>query len=56
MVCARASGGSGVGLTISRHLAWAMGGDITAASPGEGQGSTFTLTLPLHKAGGAGEL
>lgn len=47
---ARKSGGSGIGLTIARHLAWAMGGDITAASEGEGKGSTFTLTLPLaHK-------
>ncbi len=44
---ARQSGGSGIGLTISRHLAWAMGGDITVASEGEGKGSTFTLTLPL---------
>jgi histidine kinase len=43
---ARASGGSGIGLTIARHLAWAMGGDLTAASVGQGQGSTFTLTLP----------
>jgi histidine kinase len=47
----RASGGSGIGLTIARHLAWAMGGDITAASPGPGQGSTFTLTLPLDDPG-----
>lgn len=43
---ARSSGGSGIGLTISRHLAWAMGGDLTAESPGRGQGSTFTLSLP----------
>jgi histidine kinase len=43
----RASGGSGIGLTIARHLAWAMGGDVTASSPGLGQGSAFTLTLPL---------
>lgn len=41
------SGGSGIGLTIARHLAWAMGGDLTTASPGLGQGSTFTFTLPL---------
>lgn len=42
----RASGGSGIGLTIARHLAWAMDGDITVASRGVGQGSTFTLILP----------
>jgi histidine kinase len=42
---ARSSGGSGIGLTISRHLAWAMGGDLEAASDGVDQGSTFTLTL-----------
>ena len=43
----RRSGGSGIGLTIARHLAWAMGGELTAASPGEDKGSTFTFTLPL---------
>ena len=43
----RSSGGSGIGLTIARHLAWAMGGELTAVSAGPGQGSTFTLTLPL---------
>ena len=42
----RTSGGSGIGLTIARRLAWAMGGELTAASPGPGAGSTFTLTLP----------
>ncbi len=47
---ARASGGSGIGLTISRHLVWAMGGEITAASEGEGKGSIFTFTLPLAPA------
>lgn len=41
------SGGTGIGLTIARHLAWAMGGNLTAASPGLGQGSLFTFTLPL---------
>jgi histidine kinase len=44
---ARKSGGSGIGLTISRHLAWAMAGDITAASDGPDEGSTFLFTLPL---------
>lgn len=43
----RTSGGSGIGLTIARHLAWAMGGEISAASPGLGLGSTFTCWLPL---------
>jgi histidine kinase len=44
---ARSSGGSGIGLTIARHLLWAMGGDITVTSAGPGQGSAFCFTLPL---------
>ena len=43
----RAGGGSGIGLTISRHLVEAHGGRFWAASPGAGQGSTFTFSLPL---------
>ena len=43
----RALGGSGIGLTIAQSLARAMGGDIRVASAGLGQGSSFTLTLPL---------
>jgi signal transduction histidine kinase len=42
----RALGGSGIGLTIARALAEAMGGRLTAASPGVGRGSTFTFILP----------
>src|SRR6266571_9552039 len=42
----RALGGSGIGLTIARSLAQAMGGEIRAESAGLGQGSSFTVTLP----------
>ncbi len=43
----RGRSGSGIGLTISRAIVDAHGGTITAASPGIGQGSTFTVRLPL---------
>ncbi len=43
---ARASGGSGIGLTIARHLVEAHGGSIRVESPGQGRGATFTFTLP----------
>lgn len=44
---ARAGGGSGIGLTIAKHLVEAHGGQIWAESEGLGQGSAFTFTLPL---------
>ena len=44
---ARASGGSGIGLTIARHLVEAHGGQIWAESEGVGQGSQFMFLLPL---------
>ncbi len=39
--------GSGIGLTIARGIARAHGGNVTAASPGVGRGSTFSLELPI---------
>jgi histidine kinase len=47
----RPSGGSGIGLTIARGIAHAHHGAIEAASPGLGQGSTFTLTIPIAEDG-----
>jgi histidine kinase len=43
----RAGGGSGIGLTIAKHLVEAHGGRITATSDGPGQGSRFSFTLPI---------
>ncbi|MDB9524880.1 PAS domain-containing protein [Oscillatoria sp. CS-180] len=43
----RQHGGLGLGLAIVRHLVEAHGGEIAADSAGEGQGATFTVTLPL---------
>ena len=44
---ARLSGGSGIGLTVAKHLVEAHSGRIWAESAGEGMGSTFTFTLPI---------
>ena len=46
----RHHGGLGLGLAIARHLVEIHGGTIRAASRGEGQGATFTITLPLIEA------
>jgi signal transduction histidine kinase/ActR/RegA family two-component response regulator len=42
----RAQGGLGIGLTLVRRLVELHGGRVSAYSRGEGQGSTFTVSLP----------
>lgn len=43
----RASGGSGVGLAITKALVQAHHGDIRAQSAGKGAGARFVITLPV---------
>lgn len=43
----RSQGGLGLGLSIARGLVHMHGGTITAESDGPGEGSTFTVRLPL---------
>jgi signal transduction histidine kinase/ActR/RegA family two-component response regulator len=43
----RRHGGLGLGLALVRHLVELHGGTVRADSPGLGQGSTFTILLPL---------
>ena len=51
----RAHGGLGLGLAIVRHLVELHGGDVTADSPGEGHGATFSVRLPVRAVDGAAE-
>lgn len=43
---AEATGGLGLGLAIVKNLVELHGGEVGATSPGIGQGSQFTITLP----------
>jgi len=45
---ARASGGSGIGLTIAQALVKAHDGRVWAESTGEGKGTSFYFTLPIR--------
>jgi signal transduction histidine kinase len=51
MSTTRRHDGMGLGLAIAKHVIDAHGGSITAASPGEGQGATFTVRLPVTRPG-----
>jgi CheY-like chemotaxis protein len=46
----RVYGGLGIGLAVVRHIVELHGGRVCVDSPGEGQGSTFTVELPLKAA------
>ena len=51
---ARSEGGLGVGLSVVRKLLGMHGGTVEAASAGPGQGSSFTVRLPLSNGRPAG--
>jgi CheY-like chemotaxis protein len=52
----RHHGGLGLGLAIARHIVEMHGGTVKAESPGVGQGSTFTVLLPVAPVYQSGDL
>jgi len=44
----QSGGGSGIGLTVAKHLVEAHGGEIWAESGGEGKGSKFSFSIKLE--------
>jgi signal transduction histidine kinase len=50
----RRFGGTGLGLTLSRHLVQGMGGHIGIESDGPGRGTRVWFTIPTAPAAGAG--
>ncbi|HKS22976.1 MAG TPA: ATP-binding protein [Thermoanaerobaculia bacterium] len=49
----RTHGGLGLGLAIVKNIVELHGGNVSAASDGEGRGATFTISLPLTTASAA---
>jgi PAS domain S-box-containing protein len=52
----RHHGGLGLGLAIARHIVEMHGGTVRAESPGEGQGATFIVSLPVAPVYQSGDL
>ena len=50
----RDTGGTGLGLSIVRHVAQAHGGEVSVISH-EGEGSAFTLSIPLARSNGTSD-
>jgi CheY-like chemotaxis protein len=50
----RRYGGLGLGLALVKHLVELHGGSVAVESPGEGQGSSFIVNLPVRAVKGGG--